>query len=111
MRYYQLIQKDMDGKETVYGPLSAICNVEETQVFLYPNPTKNKFSIIVESNKVQEFMLRFETADGRILEERLVKMTEGANLITMDAQNLPSGSYSVSLVNDETSYFRKVILQ
>ncbi len=111
IRYYQLIQKDMDGKETVYGPLSVICNLEETEVFLYPNPTKNKFSIIVESNKVQEFMLRFETADGRILQERLVKMTEGANLITMDAQNLPSGSYSVSLVNDENSYFRKVILQ
>lgn len=109
--YYRLIQKDYDGKETCYGPISSECDFEETNVTVYPNPTEQDFELKIESVSNETYTAVFKTEDGKIIDEFVINLVKGINLIPMKYEGLTSGIYSISILNNDQGYFKKVVIK
>lgn len=111
IQYYRLIQKDYDGKETCYGPISSECDFEETNVTVYPNPTEQDFELKIESVSNETYTAVFKTEDGKIIDEFVINLVKGINLIPMKYEGLTSGIYSISILNNDQGYFKKVVIK
>ena len=106
--YYRLIQIDIDGKESIYGPISSLCAVDEMNISLYPNPTENDFDIKIEADQEGSYTVSFEMEDGKILDQFEINLTKGMNLIPMQYEGLNSGIYRITLANNDKKHFKKV---
>ena len=106
--YYRLIQIDIDGKESIYGPISSLCAVDEMNISLYPNPTENDFDIKIEADQEGSYTVSFEMEDGKILDQFEINLTKGMNFIPMQYEGLNSGIYRITLANNDKKHFKKV---
>jgi len=109
--YYRLIQIDIDGKESIYGPISSLCAVDEMTISLFPNPTENDFDIKIEADQEGSYTVSFEMGDGKILDQFEINLTKGINLIPMQYEGLNSGIYRIILANNDKKHFKKVIVK
>ena len=109
--YYRLIQIDIDGKESIYGPISSLCAVDEMTISLFPNPTENDFDIKIEADQEGSYTVSFEMGDGKILDQFEINLTKGMNLIPMQYEGLNSGIYRITLANNDKKHFKKVIVK
>lgn len=85
---------------TLYKPTSADgpAAPERLSFVLYPNPTSDGFSTIIE-NKVPDAATLISVTDvsGRVLLTKNMQLQPGKRLVTMNTQSLPAGVYLVSL--------------
>ncbi|MGY8987279.1 MAG: T9SS type A sorting domain-containing protein [Flavobacteriales bacterium] len=85
--------------------------LEEKNVFeLYPNPTKDKFEIVLhaETNELITAYI-YNLLGELIISESL--LTENSNTLPFNLESYPKGIYYVSLKIGEKFYFEKIILQ
>lgn len=109
--YYQLQQVDMDGKTKTYGPISATCHQEDLEVSIYPNPTDGDYSILVSSNREENFEMYIEMANGTQVHQHTIHIKEGSNLLNMHSKDLDSGIYFVRITNGSDTYLKKLIIK
>ncbi|MEO8762162.1 MAG: T9SS type A sorting domain-containing protein [Bacteroidia bacterium] len=85
---------------------SAIQNYTATnQLRLYPNPTKNKFTVEFSSTDKQQQLQLFDISGKLILQQNISGTT------TIDATNLENGIYLVQLKNRTSIGIQKIIVQ
>ncbi|WP_420458392.1 lamin tail domain-containing protein [Neolewinella sp.] len=82
---YRLRQRDFDGTETVYGPISV--RLDSGTIALYPNPATSKVHLTGGIDPQQPVVVY--RSDGRVVTE-----TRGA---TIDVSAFPAGSYYLRL--------------
>ena len=111
LHYYRLIQKDFDGKESIYGPISSLCSVDEMNISVYPNPTDNDFDVKIESENEGLFTVDFEMEDGKLIDHFEINLVKGMNLIPMQFEGLNSGIYTITIANNDKKHFKKVIVK
>ena len=100
--YVQNLQTEFGCDSTITLVLSvnsSLLDIEETEISLYPNPTKDKitFSQAIESIEVIDLT-------GKTI-------FTFSNAKTINIESLPSGAYYLRLTNDEKTIMRKVIKQ
>jgi hypothetical protein len=59
--YFRLIQFDLDGDSTVYGPMSNSCFKEEFYFNVFPNPNKGNFQVVM--NHSTSFPIEIQLLD------------------------------------------------
>ena len=78
---------------------SSLLDIEETEISLYPNPTKDKITFSQAIEKVEVIDLTGKA---------ILTFT---NAKTINIESLPSGAYYLRLTNDEKTIMQKVIKQ
>ncbi len=100
--YIQNLQTEFGCDSTITLVLSvnsSLLDIEETEISLYPNPTKSKITFSQAIEKVEVIDLTGKT------------IFTFSNAKTINIESLPSGAYYLRLTNDEKTIMRKVIKQ
>lgn len=96
--YYRLRQLDLNGKESVYGPVSVSCNIGESALTVYPNPNQGDFTIAISSmENIHNAQLMLTDLTGKIVASRSVSITAGATQVFLQGLDLQTGTYLLRL--------------
>ena len=109
IKYYQLLQRDVDGAVTKYGPIAVDLSGLPTEILLYPNPASNELTFQVDSDlEIQK--IEVTTLDGK----RVVQLDYNFQN-RLDLTDLPDGTYLLSMfgrdqVRQATKRFIKKVI-
>lgn len=102
--YYRLIQVDTDGNQQIFGPVSSACEVEKSEITVYPNPAKNTFFVEIHAvTNADNTQLQVLDNVGRVIQEQSVDLMKGSNTFFFDISKLNSGTYFIHAKNREQS--------
>ncbi|MDF7811563.1 malectin domain-containing carbohydrate-binding protein [Hymenobacter sp. YC55] len=89
---------------------SGLSSVRELSV--YPNPTVGHFTLRCAADRAQTATLLLTDRLGRVVQQRLVSLHTGLNLVPVEAQNVSQGLYQLSLqLSDGKRLNQKVMIQ
>lgn len=95
--YYQLMQRDFDGKETKYNPISFSCSqTGESSGSLYPNPSTGSFQFDFTADKAGILEMQVVDMNGKPISSQENTMERGSNSFTF-SQHLTTGIYFVKI--------------
>lgn len=94
--YYRLLQADLDGR-TSYSKVVSV-HTNGNKLRLYPNPVAGQLNVQLPSPSAA--VIKIYTASGVLVRQT---QTSGPRFST-SLQNLPSGLYSILVLQDDTSY-------
>ena len=100
--YVQNLQTEFGCDSTITLVLSvnnSLLDIEETEISLYPNPTKSEITFSQAIEKVEVIDLTGKT------------IFTFSNAKTINLESLPSGAYYLRLTNEEKTSLQKVIKQ
>lgn len=107
--YYRLNQRDFNGAEKYYGPISLNCNSEE-QITIFPNPSAGFFTVQVTSNSLfNPSKIELFNLEGKLIAYRDIQIIEGNNQFIFN-EHLAEGIY-ILRVSDSENTIRNVKLQ
>ena len=92
LNFYQLRQRDLHGKTTLYGPVSVLVEGNETTT-LYPQPATDVLFVSVPTN-ADRTTLTLTTPTGK----QLRRWVSTDTLIEMEVADLPAGVYFLNVV-------------
>lgn len=99
MIYFRLKQTDLDGAITTFNPLSVECEISETDLYLYPNPSNGNFVAILNlKNLSKSTATRILDITGRVIRTQEVPTSSGMNQLYIHAEDLPRGEYFLEVV-------------
>lgn len=98
--YYRLIQRDTDGEEKIYGPVSVSCSGAENTMMVFPNPTKGAFTVeVASSENISDAQIQICDLTGKVVSTRSVNIHQGQNQLLFENADLQLGTYIVRLVS------------
>jgi hypothetical protein len=90
-------------------PFPEVRNIE---LKAYPNPVQKYFNLIITNNQAASATLRIINANGKIIEQRMVKLSRGKNELNFELDdNLANGLYTITLSSDSGVGQLKLIRQ
>ncbi|MCF8409444.1 MAG: T9SS type A sorting domain-containing protein [Crocinitomicaceae bacterium] len=89
--FAKLNQVDIDGKETLYGPISIECTANTMSIF--PNPANEKGYINFYLEKPIEVTMTLKNSLGSIVQVENISGNIGNNQKIIDFNSLPNGIY------------------
>ena len=92
--YYQLIEQDADGRQTVSPVLTSQCGIM-TVLKAYPNPVVNNCQVSVLSADRATITLQLLDAKGALLKQQARTLVAGNNQINLSMQEYTPGVYSL----------------
>jgi hypothetical protein len=101
--YYQLQQKDLDGKFTVSPVLHNNCGQKE-ELNVFPNPMRQNFWVQVQSENTTAVVLRLYDHKGALVQQERETIQQGNNQFQLSMAQLPAGTYTlmISWTNGKT---------
>lgn len=98
--YYKLIQVDLDGEATEYGPVSADCKVvnNDMSISLYPNPANENTLIKIENPIQGEGRISLVDISGRAVMNWEVQFDQTVYVKSVSCEDFASGAYRVWVV-------------
>jgi len=110
--YYRLNQVDQNGENKIYGPISANCNDEDAfTALVYPNPTKDVFTLELSNNTVQNVSIQLIGTDGKVVYQTTRLVEAGSSILPLSSEYLNSGVYSLHIKGENTLKTIKLIVQ
>lgn len=110
--YYRLTQIDFDGKQTIYQPISSICQGEITKIFeAYPNPVADELTVEISGYSLNNgaSVSLYETS-GRLVSEIKLITTTGHSEVIFNVSQLASGMYYIQLQNEGKQVTTKKVI-
>lgn len=99
--YYRLKQTDIDGRSR-YSSIVVIASDKGGNLSIggiYPNPTRSKVNVNIESMAAQNLTLIISDLSGRPVKMVSVAASAGTNSVSVDVSSLAAGSYFMKTVN------------
>ena len=99
---YQLKFVDIDGQlqQSETKALTIICNEENTNIKVFPNPANNELNILyISESDNSEIEIKIYDLTGRNILSKTQVLNNGANLITLDVSKLSNGIYFLHYKN------------
>lgn len=94
--YYRIAQYDVDGTAHYTGILRSSCSSGD--VFAaWPNPFNDRVFINVSASGSSPAVIRLFDSKGRLVRTQQTMLLQGNNQVTMEAGNLPGGTYTLSV--------------
>lgn len=98
--YYRLKMYDYSNKFNYSAIVAVTTGVQDTKlVNAFPNPTANNVNISFVADQNQQYQIQVRSINGRILQTKMINCTKGYNQFAIDLSTVPSGIYSVVLLN------------
>jgi hypothetical protein len=96
--YYRLIQVDLDGEQTIYQPVSLLCNSLQMELVTLPNPSGQAFTILYNTGASETAVeVQISDAHGKSLFSKLHTVSEGVNVIEISDFTGVPGTYFVKI--------------
>ncbi|WP_207494220.1 T9SS type A sorting domain-containing protein [Aridibaculum aurantiacum] len=98
--YYRLKQIDIDGK-TSFSNVVLLKGEKVTALSfssVYPNPAKDKLSIIASAPSADRINLVVTDLAGKVVKQQAINVVAGDNNLSLEVTSLPSGSYILKAV-------------
>ena len=97
--YYRMLQIDLNGVETVYGPISTNCNQSTiNEMVVFPNPTKGNFTVeITTDENLSDSQLVLTDLSGKVISTRSISIMQGKTQAIFENQELQLGTYIIHL--------------
>lgn len=96
LTYYRLIQIDTDGTQTIYGPISSNCDLNNNNMSVHPNPTNDNFNLTIQtSENFENAVVELVDMSGRVIDSQTTNLEAGTTLLRFDAQDLHAGTYMI----------------
>lgn len=109
--YYRLTQLDLNGEEYQKSPIHVSCEVEETTVSVYPNPTNDAFTLgIHASTEFNDISLEVFDVTGKLITKRIEDVSTGVNEFYFDSQ-LESGTYLIQVTMGEEKQIVRLVVR
>src|SRR5690554_6629683 len=107
--YYRLRQVDFDGKEEVFGPISANCEGIDNSMIAYPNPNNGNFTVEINSSvEINDAVIQLADMTGKIVSSQVVQVANGVSQISIEkSEYLNRGTYVLKVLNAE-KYFSPI---
>ena len=103
---FQLVEVDTDGNRSVKSSISASCVATEDVIVSYTNGgIIMSFDGAVESTEA----LQIYDAGGRLVYQRDLSISNGANTVVLPDMNLSHGMYVIRLKNGLNTINEKVV--
>ncbi|NDF17442.1 MAG: T9SS C-terminal target domain-containing protein [Verrucomicrobia bacterium] len=99
--YYKLLQYDIDGNYSEWGPILAKCGkTSSAYLSAFPNPSTGKFSVVVnDKSLLGDAKIVIKDSKGSLVNIVSVKITSGINLFVIDEKLMP-GLYFVNIESE-----------
>ncbi len=100
MNYYRLRMVDYDGSFE-YSKVVKVMNenVSEFQMNVFPNPAKTKSKIMVNApGNNQDLLYTVYSKNGKKIQERVIPVEKGNNIIDLDMESWPDGQYILNII-------------
>lgn len=68
---------------------------------IYPNPVQSIIQFAFNANEKELFTLNILSADGKIVKNQQQQMAQGYNTVSVNANDLPTGTYVLQLINSQ----------
>jgi hypothetical protein len=109
--YYRLNQVDLNGESKIYGPISANCNDEDAFTSLvYPNPTKDVFTLELSNNTPQNVTIQLIGIDGKEVYQLTRLVEVGSTMLPLSIEGLKSGVYSLQIQSSTSLRALKLVV-
>lgn len=92
--YYQIAQQDLDGRQTYSPVLTSKCAQPE-HIKVYPNPAQNNCWVSIQSERGHTISMHLYNPQGALLQQQVVKISRGNNVLALSLTNYPKGVYSL----------------
>lgn len=103
--YYRLKQVDFNGATEYFGPIYAGCDNNRNDLTVYPNPNSGTFNVVIKSTEnLGQSVLEIIDLNGKVIESRLVNITNGVNTIYIEDSELKRGTYFISVKTEEERF-------
>ena len=111
--YYRMRQIDINGKQEVYGPISADCGSDNNSMIVYPNPNNGTFTVeISASENISDGKIQLFDVTGKIILDQITTIEKGINQVYFNNVDLQMGSYLVKFTGGNNSLKPiKIIIQ
>ena len=98
--YYRLKQIDIDGKSEIFDPISFHCNEDNDDIYSYPNPSNEEFSISIKAHSSDEKgNVTISNSLGKSVYSSCYDLVIGNNNIHVNAGPLKPGAYTIEINN------------
>jgi hypothetical protein len=85
--------------------------IKETQLTIYPNPTKDYFTARFMSNGDEQVTIELLDMNGKVMTEPyIIKSFKGQNQAKILTDGIRAGTYFVKLTSNESVEFKRLIL-
>ena len=89
----------IDYYETEVCPETAVLDVDESvlNMTVFPNPAQDFINLNINAVEYTKATIMITNIAGQMVQQQIVNLTSGANLLSMDMNNAPAGVYMVSI--------------
>jgi hypothetical protein len=94
--YYQILQEDIDGRQTYSPVLWSRCELQGS-LSVYPNPVQGDCVVRIESPDAARVTLRVYNILGMLLQQHTHAVQPGANQLLLSLHNRPAGTYLLTV--------------
>lgn len=99
--YYRLIQTDNNGDQKAYDPVSVSCTGAANDIFVFPNPAQQDFTLSVSStSSIAQAQIELSDITGKIISVRTVSIQEGNNHFPFTSAELAYGTYMLRVLTE-----------
>lgn len=106
--FYKLKQIDKDGRFTFSNIIKLSANSVTSSFLVFPNPAINDFTVSFSANKVGTATLLVRSTNGQTIISKTIDVKKGNNSMLVNASQLKTGMYYISVINDEINYNGKL---
>jgi hypothetical protein len=101
VKYYRLIQTDMDGVQKIYGPVLSNCGSDNNIFMSFPNPSDAEITLVFNDNTYTgPSTLTVRDAHGRVVRSIALEIQPGTNSILIPDMELEPAVYYLQLEGD-----------
>lgn len=72
-------------------------NMNEQNLTVYPNPSSDVINVAFMAKNSEDYVVEIVGLDGRLISQKSVQAATGKNVIILEGENIPVGSYFVRL--------------
>lgn len=112
INYYRLKQVDNDGKQT-YSPIVSLKfdDVKGLSFAFYPNPVKNKLTVMVDKIETATANLNVMSVDGKLIKSVMLNTQNSNSSFLVDVTSLTKGMYYLVLVDGASTKSSKFVVE
>ena len=85
--------------------------ISESEVLVYPNPTRNSFNVAIVSGSNEKTTINVYDVVGKLVVSTTNDVQIGHNNLFVDLKNSPSGMYFVKISNSKYEFTKKLIVE
>lgn len=111
LTYYRLKQTDFDGNFKYFDVYSILCSLPNNSLeIIGVNVSELNINIMLKTNGFNPVDIDFYDIYGKLITQKIINPTKGANIITLNSIHLSPGIYLISATQNGEKKTKKIIL-